>query len=43
MVVSIDNRIAGILAVSDEPKAEAKRAIEILIGMGITPVMLTRR
>ncbi|HDY89681.1 MAG TPA: copper-translocating P-type ATPase, partial [bacterium] len=41
MLVSIDNRIAGILAVSDEEKKEAKTALSSLKNMGIKPIMLT--
>jgi len=41
MLVLIDNRIAGIVAVSDEEKKEARTAVANLIKMGIEPVMLT--
>ena len=41
MIVRIDNRIAGVLAVSDEEKPEAKTAVSALKKMGIEPVMLT--
>jgi len=41
ILVRIDNRIAGVLAVSDEEKKEAKTAVMDLISMGIKPVMLT--
>ena len=41
MIVRIDSRIAGVLAVSDEEKPEAKTAVSTLQKMGIEPVMLT--
>ncbi len=41
MVVRIENRIAGVLAVSDEEKKEARTAVKYLEEMGIKPVMLT--
>jgi Cu+-exporting ATPase len=41
MVVSIDDRIAGIIGVSDEVKTDAKQAVESLKSLGIEPVMLT--
>jgi len=41
MLVLVDNRIAGVLAVSDEEKPEAKTAVASLQQMGIEPVMLT--
>ena len=41
VVVSIDGRIAGIIAVLDEEKPEAVKSINSLSELGITPVMLT--
>jgi len=41
IAVSIDNRIAGLMAVSDEEKPGAREAITRLTEMNIEPVMLT--
>jgi Cu+-exporting ATPase len=41
MVVEVDDRPAGLLAVADTEKENAAMAVAGLIRMGITPVMLT--
>jgi len=41
MIALIDNRIAGIITVSDELKPDADKAVHALKSMGIEPVMLT--
>lgn len=41
MYVSIDNKLAGIIAVADVMKPGSKRAIEALHGMGIEVFMIT--
>lgn len=41
IVVTVDDKIRGIIAVADTVKPEAKEAIDKLKSMGITPVMLT--
>lgn len=41
MLVTVDDSIAGIMAVSDEEKPESANAIQSLLKMGIEPVMLT--
>jgi len=41
MIALIDDRIAGIITVSDEIKSDADSAVHALISMGIKPVMLT--
>ena len=41
MYISIDNKLAGIIAVADVLKSSSKRAIEVLHGMGIEVAMIT--
>lgn len=41
MYVSIDNKLAGIIAVADVMKSSSKRAIEVLHRMGIEVAMIT--
>lgn len=41
MYVSVDNRLAGIIAVADVMKPGSRRAIEVLHDMGIEIVMIT--
>ena len=41
MLARIDGKIAGVLAVADAEKPDAKEAVAELKGLGITPVMLT--
>jgi Cu+-exporting ATPase len=41
IAVLVDDRIAGILGVTDCEKPEAAETVAELIGLGITPVMLT--
>lgn len=41
MYISIDNKLAGIIAVADIMKPNSKRAIEILHSMGIEVAMIT--
>ena len=41
MYVTIDNKLAGIIAVADVMKSSSKRAIEVLHSMGIEVVMIT--
>ena len=39
--LAVDNQIAAVMAVADEIKPDAKRAIDQLIRWGLTPVMIT--
>ena len=39
--LAVDKQIAAVLAVADEIKPDAKTAIDQLIAMGLTPVMIT--
>jgi len=41
MYISIDGKLAGIIAVADVMKASSKRAIEVLHSMGLEVVMIT--
>jgi Cu+-exporting ATPase len=41
MLVEVEGRLAGLLAVADEEKPGAKEAVTEMIEMGITPVMIT--
>ncbi|HUT62639.1 MAG TPA: heavy metal translocating P-type ATPase, partial [Anaerolineae bacterium] len=41
MVVEMDGSIAGVIAVSDEVKPEARAAVQNLLKLGIEPYMLT--
>ena len=41
MLVEVDGRLAGLLAVADEEKPGAREAVTELREMGITPVMIT--
>lgn len=41
MLVEVEGRLVGLLAVADEEKEDARDAISELLGMGIKPVMLT--
>ena len=41
MFISIDNRLAGIVAVADIVKPSAKKTVESLRGMGISVAMIT--
>ncbi len=41
MVVAVDNRLAGIIAVADSVKEDSQRAITTLRSLGIDPVMIT--
>ncbi|MBI5521089.1 MAG: copper-translocating P-type ATPase [Desulfarculus sp.] len=41
MLVEVQGRLAGLLAVADQEKPGAAQAIQELKGLGITPVMLT--
>ncbi|MEE8232102.1 MAG: heavy metal translocating P-type ATPase, partial [Thermoplasmata archaeon] len=41
MLLAIDGKLAGILAVADAPKPHAKASIEALKAAQITPIMLT--
>ena len=41
MLAEVDGRLAGVLAVADEEKADAGQAISQLKEMGLEPVMLT--
>ena len=41
MLVEVDGRLTGVLAVADKEKNGSKEAIAELRDMGITPVMLT--
>ena len=41
LYLAVDQQIAAVLAVADEIKPDAKRAIDQLISMGLTPVMIT--
>jgi len=41
MIMSVDRRVAGLIAVADTPREDASEAINQLHGMGIETVMLT--
>jgi Cu+-exporting ATPase len=41
MILAIDGKLGGILAVADAPKPHARIAVQALQGMGIRPIMLT--
>ncbi len=41
MLVEVEGRLAGLLAVADEEKQGAREAVTELRGMGITPIMIT--
>ncbi len=41
MIVSLDGKVAGIIAVADTVKSSAKATVEALKGMGVQVVMLT--
>lgn len=41
LVLSSNNSVEGIIAVTDEIKEDSKKAIEEIISLGITPVMMT--
>jgi len=41
MYITIDNKLAGIIAVADVMKSSSKRAIEVLHSMGIEVAMIT--
>jgi Cu+-exporting ATPase len=41
MLVEVDGKLSGVIAVSDEEKAGSKEAIAELRKLGITPIMLT--
>ena len=41
VLLAVDGRLAGLLAFADTVKEDARRAVERLRGMGITPVLLT--
>ncbi len=41
MLVAVDERVAGMVAVADTLKPESKAAVEAFRAMGITPVMVT--
>src|SRR5699024_1883892 len=41
MLVSLDDKVAGIIAVADPIKKDSKKAIEILKEFGLMPIMIT--
>ena len=41
LVLSTNNSVEGIIAVTDEIKEDSKKAIEEILSLGITPVMMT--
>ncbi|MFQ5918755.1 MAG: heavy metal translocating P-type ATPase [Thermoplasmata archaeon] len=41
MMLAVDGKLAGVLAVADAAKPHAKRAVEALKAIHITPIMLT--
>ncbi len=41
VLVGVDGELAGILAIADTPKPEARAAVDALLGLGLQVVMLT--